>query len=286
MPNLPSIIYDDKNDIVHFKAYEFFGLLLESAIQDNGEGERILSKSGISSMAEHYKPQLTPHSYNGQWKNENVRFNPVAVFLELFPRLDSEHKFLLIQNIVEMVPHWAIKKEELKNYLSFLGYSLVEDYNCRSKYTIAQTTVGMIERGEDVSRLEQKIKNDFPNEYRHYNEAISTFGNGEYKSCIDNCRSLFEAITKTVGGASTDKAILNITKEFVIDDTNTQLTSKDKIYKHWLDKRKGANRYRYFTTLYSVMSGLGTHGEDVPTREDAVLLLRAMEDALVWILKI
>lgn len=34
--------------------------------------------------------------------------------------------------------------------------------------------------------------------------------------------------------------------------------------------------------MYSVMSGLGTHHEDVASKEDALLLLRYVEDCLLW----
>lgn len=133
--------------------------------------------------------------------------------------------------------------------------------------------------------LERKIKDEHPNLYRFYDEALSTFGNGEYKSCIDNCRSLFENITKELSSeSSTDKAILSMANETAIDINGNSTTSKDKIYEYWIKNKKGANHYRYFTTLYSIMSGLGTHGEDIPTKRDAVMILRAMEDVLVWIL--
>ena len=93
-------------------------------------------------------------------------------------------------------------------------------------------------------------------------------------------------ITQALTGDGSDKAALTLSQESVTDDTGARITSKEKIYKYWLDKKKGANRYRYFTTLYSVMSGLGTHGEEEPSKADAVLILRALEDVLVWILKI
>ena len=148
-----------------------------------------------------------------------------------------------------------------------------------------QSTKGVIERGEDITLLERKLKDDFPDVFRVYDEALSTFGNGEYKSCIDNCRTIFEKITEALKGKSDDQAILSIAKEQLIDGNNT-LTSKRKIYEYWLNYKKGANRYRYFTTLYSIMSGLGTHGEEPPQKADAVLILRAIEDVLVWILEI
>ncbi len=34
--------------------------------------------------------------------------------------------------------------------------------------------------------------------------------------------------------------------------------------------------------MYSMMSGLGTHGEDNPQKDDALMCLRMTEDVLIW----
>ena len=116
-----------------------------------------------------------------------------------------------------------------------------------------------------------------------YDEAISTFGSGQYVSCIENCRSLFESFFKKLDTVHNDyiKGILTATGETIIDN-GAQLTSIKKIYTYWIDNKKGANRFRLFQTMYSVMSGLGTHHEDVASKEDALLLLRYVEDCLLW----
>ena len=77
------------------------------------------------------------------------------------------------------------------------------------------------------------------------------------------------------------KGILNATGETIIEN-GAQLTSIKKIYTYWITNKKGANRFRLFQTMYSVMSGLGTHHEDVASKEDALLLLRYVEDCLLW----
>jgi len=279
------IVYDDDNEVALCKTYEFFAQLLDAAIQNNGDGEILLRKSGLSSLCEEYASELTPYSYNGKWQNQNLQYNPQKVFFELYPELDDKHKFIFIKNIIETTSFHRVNNTEVENYLSLLGYSLEMDYGTRSHYTIKQSTKGVVERGEDITLLEQKLQDEFPNVFRAYDEALSTFGNGEYKSCIDNCRTVFEKITEALEGSSNDQAILSIAKERLVDGGNT-LTSKRKIYEYWLEHKKGANRYRYFTTLYSIMSGLGTHGEEPPQKADAVLILRAIEDILVWILEI
>ena len=268
------------------KTYEVFAQLFDSAIQQNGEGEILLKKSGLSSLCEEYGSMLTPYTYNGQWQNPNVQYNPQMVFFELYPDLDEKHQFMLLKNIVENANFRKFGTKRVENYLSLLGYSLVYDSDYRSDYTLKQATRGIAERSNDITLLEEQLQNDYPEVFHAYDEALSTFGNCEYKSCIDNCRTVFEKITEALSGSNNDRAILALTKECVKDENNNDLTNKQKIYEYWLKNKKGANRYRYFTTLYSVMSGLGTHGEAAPTKADAVLIMRAIEDVLVWLLNI
>ena len=87
-----------------------------------------------------------------------------------------------------------------------------------------------------------------------YDEAITNFGSGQYVSCIENCRSLLENFFKKLDTINGDyvKGILAATGESIIDN-GAQLTSIKKIYTYWIDNKKGANRFRLFQTMYSVM---------------------------------
>ena len=115
-----------------------------------------------------------------------------------------------------------------------------------------------------------------------YSEAVTNYGSGQYLSCIENCRSLFEGFFKKLdAGSEYSKGVLVATGEQIIEN-GAALTSQKKIFEYWNKNKAGANRYRLFVTMYSVMSGLGTHREDVCTREDALLLLRMTEDTLLW----
>lgn len=71
---------------------------------------------------------------------------------------------------------------------------------------------------------------------------------------------------------------------FILPDKKLEKASKAQMKRilknHRL--RKVINRFRLFQTMYSVMSGLGTHHEDVASKEDALLLLRYVEDCLLW----
>lgn len=60
------------------------------------------------------------------------------------------------------------------------------------------------------------------------------------------------------------------------------LQINDAILKYWKVNKKGFNRTRLFITMYSMLSGLGPHGEETPSREDALMCLRITEDILIW----
>lgn len=148
-------------------------------------------------------------------------------------------------------------------------------------YSLIPSTEGVQQRNTDISYLHSMLEMHHPDLVILYDEAITNFGSGQYVSCIENCRSLLENFFKkldTINGYYV-KGILAATGESIIDN-GAQLTSIKKIYTYWIDNKKGANRFRIFQTMYSVMSGPGTHHEDVASKEDALLLLRYVEDCL------
>ena len=106
-----NIVYDDDSSIAEFKIYEYLGTVLDTAIHNNGDGEAILSCAGISSLIPQYQKMLTPYSYNGQWQNNNVQYNPGKFFIEVFPVLDEKHRFLFIKAIVERANFYGLDED-------------------------------------------------------------------------------------------------------------------------------------------------------------------------------
>lgn len=168
--------------------------------------------------------------------------------------------------------------------MELLGYELHIDYQEDScSYSLRYLSVGELGRQSDVSVMHMVLNADYTEVLRHYNEALDTYSNGNFKSCIDNCRTAYEKFFASFDTDNADylKGILKATGEHVTDKGAT-LNTKNKIFKYWLDNNKGANRYRIMATLYSAMSGLGAHGEDNPSQEDALMLLRMTEDSFLW----
>ena len=176
----------------------------------------------------------------------------------------------------------------LENYLGIIGYEIkvsekAEEYWTDYEYSLVPLSDGNTARTSDMSYLRTMIATHHSDLLHLYDEATTNFGNAQYVSCIDNCRSLFEGFFKKLDPVNNDyvRGILAATGETVVENGAT-LTSIKKVYTYWINNKSGANRFRLFQTMYSAMSGLGTHHEDTPTREDALLLFRFVEDALLW----
>lgn len=281
---------DSKEKTAQANVCCLFGGLLRTIIKNNNDAEVIFAQAGLSEYFNEYKVNLCPFIINGKYQNDNADYNPEYVCLQIGIELQSRPEGLValfncILGKIKKIENsdW----EKLSNCLSVIGYELKikdnDDFYGNNSYKLAPLTSGEINRSKDIDYLSGKLL-DFDKKLCHfYDEAISNFGHAEYKSCIDNCRTLFEKYFKTFDKDNGEyvKGILAVTKEEIIDNGKS-LNSIKSIYQYWIDKKKGANRFRLFQTTYSVLSGLGTHSEENPTKEDALLLLRVVEDILLW----
>jgi hypothetical protein len=285
---------DSQEQIVLAKTYEKMGKCLRKAIGErNGYGRIILECSGLGELVEEFKDALTPVRYNEQWENDNVSYNPVEACFKICRKIESNKQALgcFLKEIFSRVREIDEDDfQELKNYMEIIGYDLThsekkDEYGySEHKYNLSPLSTGSHERQEDKSHLLLALNQNHSDILPHYLEAISTYGNSEYKSCVNNCRTLFEKFFKkfdTVNSSDYAKGILEVTGEKIIE-SGEEKTSINKIFRHWIEKHEGANRYRLFVTLYSAMSGLATHGEEVTTKEDALMCLRLTEDVLIW----
>lgn len=287
-----SNLIDTKDKIARSNIYSIFGKLMRRQIDNNDDGEILLLKAGLSSFLKDYGDKFCPYWFNRGYRNDNDNYNPEYACMVICKKIESDEEALLrfLNLILDGIYNIEDKLfEQLSNYLEVIGYELMfkienDDFNYKTKhYSIVPTTGGVQQRNQDISYLHSMLNVHHPDLIVLYNEAISNFGSGQYVSCIENCRSLLENFFKKLDTTNSDyvKGILGATGE-TITDNGAQLTSIKKIYTYWLDNKKGANRFRLFQTMYSAMSGLGTHHEDVVSKEDALLLLRYVEDCLLW----
>ena len=235
---------------------------------------------------------MEPYRFNRGYQNENNDYNPEYACIKICESLEkNEDNLLLFLNTILDGTNKIEEdlKEKLINYLGIIGYELEEElkddyYDDLYAFKLIASVDGVQNRNKDISLMRNEL-----NQYKSdlvglYDEAISNFGNGQYVSCIENCRSLFENFFKQLDTQNSDyvRGILKATGEHIKDNNGNELTTIKRIYTYWIDNKKGANRFRLFQTMYSVMSGLGTHREDAASREDALLLLRYTEDCLLW----
>lgn len=286
-----SIVFDSKERIARSNIYSIFGKLLRRCTQNNDNGDILLFEAGLSSLVEEYSFRLNPYWFNRGYKNDNDQYNPEYVCLSICQRIESSEEALLrfLNTILKHIRQ--IEEDELSqltNYLGIIGYEVnvcekTDEYWTDYQYSLVPASDGNTERTTDVSYLRTMLNTHHGDLISLYDEATTNFGNAQYVSCIDNCRSLFESFFKKLDPVDNEYAngILAATGETIIDN-GASLTSIKKIYTYWINNKCGANRFRLFQTMYSAMSGLGTHHEDTPTREDALLLFRFVEDTLLW----
>lgn len=282
---------DSKNRIARSKVYTMLGKLLSRQISSNEDFRVIFAKAGLKEYEDKYSEYLMPYWYNRGYRNDNESYNPQYACLRLCEEIEDNQESLItffntvLSGIKSMDESFL---DELENYLREIGYEINveevnDDYWTSYNFNLIPSTQGTRERKKDVDYLYTMLEQHHPDLVICYNEALTNFGSGQYLSCIENCRSLFEGFFKKLDPMNADyaKGVLAATGEQVVDN-GAILTSKKKIFTYWLENNKGANRYRLFMTMYSVMSGLGTHREDVCSQEDALMLLRFTEDTFLW----
>jgi hypothetical protein len=284
-------LIDSQEKIVLAKMSKLLSKYAYRITRENGYGKSLLECSGLSSLIYKYNDYLEPHYFNGSWKNESPRYNPGLAVNEICSEIQSNKKALgiFLNEILSRINE--IDEEDInniENYLEVLGYKLEiqekRDYYGKSYlYLLSPYTEGAFERKEDVSYLVNILSQNHNELMTYYTEAISTYGNMEYQGCIGNCRTLLEKFFRKLDSINDDyaKGILNATKE-TVTGSNTPRISIKGIFTYWLENQKGFNRYRLFITMYSLMSALGPHGEEIPTKEDALMCLRVTEDILIW----
>lgn len=259
----------------------------------NGNGwlEQVLSCVGLSSLVDEYSNYFNPYSYNRGYTNDNDSFNPELGMLKVCNRIKHEKELLnefineIFRRLDNIEDDFLLR--QISNCVQLLGYELqIESTEIGERYSIQYLSSGEIERQREMSVMRKELNINHPDILRYYNEALETYSNGNFKSCIDNCRTAYEKIFAILDSENGDylRGILSATGETIIEN-GAELKSKNKIFKYWLEKNKGANRYRIMATLYSGMSGLGPHGEDNPSQEDALLILRMTEDVFLWLIQ-
>lgn len=291
-----TLVIDSTYEIALARINKFLIKYSYNVFKENGIGQNLLECVGLSELAEKYKFELQPYKWNGDYKNKNPKFIPAHTIPKICSEIKENKqvfgKFLdeFFSRITEIESEDI---ENIQNNLELIGYQLLIEIDDEFssfpeyKYTLISSINGVLERQKELSYIDIELKRNFSDLVIHYEEAISNYGNSEYISCISSCRLLFEKFFKAmdpeidVNKKEYLKGILATTKE-TVTGSNTPKLSQRGIFEYWIKYKKGFNRYRAFVSMYSLMSGLGSHGEKTPSKEDALFCLRVTEDILIW----
>lgn len=148
---------------------------------------------------------MEPYRFNCGYSNDNNDYNPEYACIKICESLEgNEDNLLLFLNTILDGTN-TIKedsKEKLIDYLGIIGYELEEEsknddyYDDLYTFKLIASVDGVQNRNKDISLMRNELNQYQSDLVGLYDEAISNFGNGQYVSCIENCRSLFENFFK------------------------------------------------------------------------------------------
>lgn len=184
-----SLKFDNKETIKQGKMESYLSKLMRLATTyDNHNYVIILKKAGLSSYIEEVGYKLTPYTYNGNWQNENVRYAPEEVFDRFFYEIgpdDKEHQYLFLKAIVEQISSFnrnEIDIDLLERYLLLLGYEIIDTNDTEANgYSLIKA--GVVDNVETLENtMFENIINTYGNAKYYYDQANSTFINGDYNN--------------------------------------------------------------------------------------------------------
>jgi hypothetical protein len=284
--------FDDKNTIREAKRDDYISHLMRLATEgDNRNGSVILKKAGLSGRVDKYSEELSPFSFHLKYRNPNDLFAPEMVFDEIYSEIgqnDKERQYVFLKAIVEQIPKidkHGYELETFNRYLALLGYLIVKTSDSETNgYTLQTIEVSALSDGSDYSRFEFLAEQVSHVSMVHYNEAVSTFRNGDYGSCVAECRKFLEAIVTAITKVDdTGKAIFVLSKEGFSDSTE-KVSDLNQAVNYWARKRDKVCRFMRIYTLYNSLCGFGSHSDIIPDMNDALWLLHETQSSVFWIL--
>lgn len=75
--------------MAYFRA---FRKLMNRLISNNGDGEVILKKAGLSSYVEEYADKFSPYWYNRGYQNRNDAYNPEYACMVICEKIEADEE--------------------------------------------------------------------------------------------------------------------------------------------------------------------------------------------------
>lgn len=269
-------------------------LMRMATYRDNRCFESVLKKAGLSQYIDQFRERLEPYSYNFKnnitYQNSNNLYSPETVFDFFYEEIgqnDKEHQFIFLRAIVEEIKNMDYEEKEYFNkYLVSLGYSIFEvDCDPIIQYSLQQMDIIITDDCDSITKFEEECEQMAPGSFIWFNEALSTFRNSDFSSSISNCRKVLEQVLDGVTGIKkTGIAIFKLSKaEYEAQTHGIEIHDINQAIKHWGEKRNIVCKFMRLYTLYNFECDFGSHPSNIPTYEDALLVLRETQSTIHWI---
>lgn len=285
-----SLNFDNKETIKQGKMESYLSKLMRLAtMYDNHNYVIILKKAGLSSYIEKVEYKLTPYVYNGHWKNKNIEYAPEEVFDWLFYEIgpdDKEHQYIFLKAIIEQISSfdtYDVDKDLLARYLLLLGYEVLDTNNTEANgYSLIK--VGIIDNVETLGNtLFEEIIRTYDNAKYYYDQANSTFSNGDYNSTIGSCRELLEIIcTNKAKLPKCGNSIFKLSN-ICFNDDRGKVEDINQAIKYWCEKKKDVSIFIRLYSLYNCLCEYGSHPSMKPDSNIAYLMLSETKTTIYYL---
>jgi len=274
----------------------------------NGELKKYLKCCGLGKYYDENQDYFEPYWYNGTWENPRSEYNLFVgldnVFSSLLIERNTRDLSLLVielgKNINPAVIFKVNESEEYQNYLTelqrlyqLLGYDLIanpENFDV-APFGGDQTKIA------DLYGLEQWLYNKYTEVYNSYEGAVDAYTSSNYGTCIEACRTTLTGVFSKYKGTDSFSKWFRGTADIAdeLEENNMQhikdhldALGKKDLAEFFEENSSGSyKKTRAIYSIYSMLSDYGTHRQEgsieIPSKEDALMMLRMTEDVLIWI---
>lgn len=282
--------FDNKETVMQGKMNIYLSKLMRLAtMYDNHNYVIILRKAGLSSYIERFEYKLTPYTYNGKWQNDNIRYAPEEVFDYLFFEIgqeDKEHQYLFLKAIIEQISSfnsYEIDINLLTRYLLLLGYKIIDTNNTEANgYSLIKA--GVVDNVETLENtMFENIINTYGNAKYYYDQANSTFINGDYNSTIGSCRELLEIVCNCKTGLPKCGDSIFKLSNISFNDDRGKVEDINQAIKYWCEKRKDVSIFIRLYSLYNCLCEYGSHPNLIPDMNVSFLMLNETKTTIYYL---
>lgn len=288
----------------------------------NGHLKNILRCCGLGEEYISNSEYLEPYWYKGTWENDNKEYNIFVGLDNIFSKLISDGRdddiISLLKELGERIPQYVFDEdnkplfkdnfEKLCNLYQLIGLDIktsIEEtiYNSACKIQVTAFVKEENRLGNSYC-MEEWLEDKYPNVYDSYESALNSYSNGDLGASIESCRTTLTGLFSKFKGLPFQNGkwllgLATVTGDFrgtVADDVSQMCTIKNSIEnmnKKDISDFFGDNlcgsykKTKAIYSIYSMLSDYGTHREEgtveVPTAEDALMMIRMTTDILIWV---